>query len=392
MHLRRLRLTGFRNHLETDITFEPGNVAITGGNGHGKSSLLEAVHLLSVGKSSRTSHYGELANHEIVADGGLAQVLGVFVEGDTTSRIQFDMTFPQPFAGSHQRNAQSSREWRIDGANQKAIDVVGRANVVLFQVDDLDLVVGAAASRRRYLDILISQFDTEYKRSLLRIAHVRRSRVALLQGARAGANIDEDIVFWDERFRDESVKIILTRRDVLSQLSAHAEPAHRALSLGEPLTIRYNPALGPRARDLEPDGMDEESLSYALGAALTEVRQREVATGRMIIGPHLDDFEIQLNGQRARNYASRGQARTLALALRLAEAEMVRRHAGRTPVVLFDDVMSEMDPERRALILERTSDFDQTLMTATDEDALDVGKIPYAQRIKVADGTATVVE
>ena len=386
MHLRRLQLRGFRNHIDTDLTLERGTVAITGGNGHGKSTLLEAIHMLSVGKSSRTSNYTELANHRVVKEGGRSQVAGVFAEGGITSRVQFDLEFSQPFGGSETRNAPATREWRIDGTPQRAIDVVGRANVVLFEVSDLDLVLGGASNRRRYLDILISQYDSEYKRSLLRIAHVRRSRNALLQAARAGANINDDIKFWNERFRDESVKIILTRRDVLQQLARHAKPIHEVLSSGQRLEFRYFPSLGQKSRGLNFADMDSVSLSEILERSLVEVRQREVGTGRMVIGPHLDDFEIRLGDQRARNYASRGQARTVALAMRLSEAEMVKEHAGRTPVMLFDDVMSEMDADRRSLILERTSDFDQTLMTATDEGAL--GAVPggYEQRVQVHEG------
>ena len=392
MYLRRLRLLGFRNHVDTELPLEPGTVAITGGNGHGKSTLLEAAHMLSVGKSSRTSNYTELANHQVATKGGRTHALGIFVQGDATSRIQFDMQFDQPFGGNDIRNASSKREWKVDAVPQKPIDVVGHANVVLFEVADLNLVLGSAAGRRRYLNILISQYDAEYKRALLRLDHVRRSRVALLHGARAGADINDDIVFWDERFRDESVKITLTRRDVINQLAQLARPIHNVLSGGESMEIRYTPALGPKSREADMDNVDAPGMSELIEQSLAEVRQREVAVGRMLIGPHLDDFEIRLGGQRARNYASRGQARTIALALRLSEADMVKQHAGRTPIVLFDDVMSEMDSNRRALILERTSDFDQTLMTATDEESLGGTSNDYAQRVHIRDGVATTVE
>lgn len=391
MYLRRIRLLGFRNHIDTDLPLEPGTVAITGGNGQGKSTLLEAAHMLSVGKSSRTSNYTELANHGIATNGGRTHALGVFVEGDATSRIQFEMQFEQSFGGSDPRNATSKREWHIDGVQQKPIDVVGRANVVLFEVADLNLVLGSAAVRRRYLNILISQYDAEYKRALLRLDHVRRSRVALLHGARAGADITEDIIFWDERFRDESVKITLTRLEVLNQLAKLAQPIHHTLSGGESMEIRYTPALGPKSRDADMANIDAAGLSELIEQALAEARPKEVNAGRMLFGPHLDDFEISLGSYRARHYASRGQARTVALALRLAEADMVTKHARRNPIVLFDDVMSEMDVHRRALILERTSDYDQTLMTATDEQSLGGAPSDYAQRVQINDGVATTV-
>ena len=391
MHLRRLRLSGFRNHIETDLTLDPGTVAISGGNGHGKSTLLEAISMLSVGKSSRTNYYAELANHQIANEGGRTLASGVFVEGTATSTVQFEMTFPQPFSGSDQRNARATREWKIDGTKQRTIDIVGRANVVLFEVSDLELVLGGSARRRRYLDILISQYDAEYKRSLLRLRHVRMSRNALLQAARSGANIDEEIEFWDERFRDETVKIVLTRRDVLDQLNQRAQPIHNALSKGQPLQLRYIPSLGATSRGLDLGSIDTEKLAEVIQQALEEVRQKEVGAGRMVIGPHLDDFDVRLNGQRARHYASRGQARTVALALRLSEADMVSALAQRTPVMLFDDVMSEMDANRRLLILERISDFDQTFMTAAQPE--DLGAIPASnlQRFHIQNGKVTTL-
>lgn len=391
MHLRRLRLSGFRNHIETDLPLEPGTVAITGGNGHGKSTLLEAISMLSVGKSSRTNYYAELANHQIANEGGRTLASGVFVEGNTTSTVQFEMTFPQPFGGSDQRNARATREWKIDGTKQRTIDIVGRANVVLFEVSDLELVLGGSARRRRYLDILISQYDAEYKRSLLRLRHVRMSRNALLQAARSGSNIDEEIEFWDERFRDETVKIVLTRRDVLHQLNQRAQPIHDALSKGQPLQLRYIPSLGAKSRGLDLGNIDTEMLAEIIQQALEEVRQKEVGSGRMVIGPHLDDFDVRLNGQRARHYASRGQARTVALALRLSEADLVNALAKRTPVMLFDDVMSEMDANRRSLILDRISDFDQTFMTAAQPE--DLGSIPSSnpQRVHIQNGKVTTL-
>lgn len=391
MHLRRLRLTGFRNHIETDLSVEPGTVVITGGNGHGKSTLLEAMNMLSVGKSSRTNNYAELANHGVADQGGRTLASGLFVEGDATSTVQFEMTFTKPFVGNDQRDARVTREWKIDGTRQRTIDIVGRANVVLFEVSDLELVLGGAARRRRYLDILISQYDTEYKRSLLRLRHIRRSRNALLQSARAGADIDEDIEFWDQRFLDETVKIVLTRRDVLNQLDQRAQPVHNALSTGQMLELKYLPSLGTKSRGLDLNDINTEKLTEIMEQSLEEVRQKEIAVGRMVIGPHLDDFEVRLNGQRARHYASRGQARTVALALRLSEAELVNALARRTPVMLFDDVMSEMDANRRSLILERISDFDQTFMTSARNE--DLGEISggSAQKVHIQNGTVTTL-
>ena len=148
IHLTRLKLSGFRNHVETDINLAPGLVVFTGANGHGKSGLLEAVHMLSVGKSLRASNDREIVNHSIARDGGHVQALGVFSSGAESVRAQFDLRISPSSTENFNRLNVGSKEWRINGVKVPPVEFVGRANVVIFEAADLDLALGAAAVRR----------------------------------------------------------------------------------------------------------------------------------------------------------------------------------------------------------------------------------------------------
>lgn len=390
IHLTRLRLSGFRNHVETDINVSPGLVVFIGANGHGKSGLLEAVHMLSVGKSLRASHDREIVNHSIARDGGHVQGLGVFNSGAESVRAQFDLQISPSSAETFNRLNVESKEWRINGVKVPPVEFIGRANVVMFEAMDLDLALGAAAVRRRYLDILIGQFDTEYVQALLRLNRVRASRNALLRGSLEVEDFEEEITFWDGRFCDESAKIIQTRREVMQLLQTRAAPIHARLSEGEPLALAFLPNLGSNAFTTKSQELEGQELRTHIYDALMASKRKEQFAGHMVIGPHLDDFGISIAGAPARRYASRGQARTAALSLRLAEASLVSEFARRDPIIAFDDVLSEMDNNRRAMILEMASQYEQTLLTATDDALVGRNRLARAQTFRVVKGNVSV--
>ncbi|MYA59727.1 MAG: DNA replication and repair protein RecF [Chloroflexi bacterium] len=390
IHLTRLKLTGFRNHVDTDINLAPGLVVFTGANGHGKSGLLEAVHMLSVGKSLRAGNDREIVNHSIARDGGHVQALGVFNSGAESVRAQFDIQISPSSAESFNRLNVGSKEWRINGVKVPPVEFVGRANVVIFEAGDLDLALGAAAVRRRYLDILIGQFDTEYVQALLRLNRVRASRNALLRGSYEVHDFEEEIAFWNGRFCDESAKIIQTRREVMQLLQSRAAPTHAELSEGEALALAYRPNLGSSVMASTSNELEDSALRTHIHDALMASKRKEQSAGHMVIGPHLDDFAINIAGAPARRYASRGQARTAALSLRLAEATLVTEFAGRDPIIAFDDVLSEMDSFRRRTILERSSQYEQTLLTATDDALVGQQRLSSAQNFRVVRGNVSL--
>ena len=367
----------------------PGLVVFTGANGHGKSGLLEAVHMLSVGKSLRASNDREIVNHSTARDGGHVQALGVFGNGPESIRAQFDLHLGASSTESFNRLSIQSKEWRINGIKVAPVAFVGRANVVIFEASDLGLALGTAAVRRRYLDILIGQFDTEYVQTLLRLNRVRASRNALLRGSTEVQDFEEEIAFWDDRFCEEASKIVQTRREVMQLLQSRAAPLHSELSEGENLTLSYSPNLGLKLRAAAADDLEGTDLRNHIYEALMESKRKEHMARHMVIGPHLDDFRIDIAGVPSRRYASRGQARTAALSLRLAEASLVSEFTKRDPIIAFDDVLSEMDGRRRATILDRTSRYEQTLLTVTDHALVGRERLSSAQNFRVVRGNVS---
>ena len=345
--------------------------------------------MLSVGKSLRAGNDREIVNHSIARDGGHVQALGVFNSGAESVRAQFDLRILPSSAENFNRLNLASKEWRINGVKVPPVEFVGRANVVIFEAADLDLALGAAAVRRRYLDILIGQFDTEYVQALLRLNRVRASRNALLRGSFEVQDFEEEIAFWDGRFSDESAKVIQTRREVMQLLQSRAEPVHAELSEGESIGLTYRPNLGSTAFSSVSHDLEGSALRTHIHDALMASKRKEQSAGHMVIGPHVDDFAIDIAGAPARRYASRGQARTAALSLRLAEATLVTEFARRDPIIAFDDVLSEMDNRRRATILDRASQYEQTLLTATDGALVGRQRLAAAQTFRLLHGNVT---
>ena len=236
--------------------------------------------MLSVGKSLRASSDREIVNHAIARDGGHVHALGVFNNGPESVRAQFDLNIAAAQNDNFSRLNAQTKEWRINGVKVTPVDFVGRANVVIFEASDLELALGAAAVRRRYLDILIGQFDTEYLQALIRLNRVRNSRNALLRGSVDVQDFDDEIAFWDGRFCDESTKIIQTRREVMQILQTRAAPIHSQLSEGETLALTYLPNFGSANLATEAQqltGSDLRNHIYTVDG---------IKAARAIIRPH----------------------------------------------------------------------------------------------------------
>ncbi len=347
--------------------------------------------MLSVGKSLRATNDREIVNHSIARDGGHVQALGVFNNGPESVRAQFDLHIDPSSAENFNRMNSKTKEWRINGIKVQPVEFVGRANVVIFEAGDLNLALGAAAVRRRYLDILIGQFDTEYVQTLVRLNRVRASRNALLRGSFEVQDFEEEIAFWDGRFCEESVKIIQTRREVMELLQTRSAPIHANLSEGETFELTYLPNLGSSARAATSTGLEGNELRNHIYEALMASKRKEQSSRHMVIGPHLDDFRIDIAGAPSRRFASRGQARTAALSLRLAEASLVSEFARRDPIIAFDDVLSEMDSTRRGTILERALQYEQTLLTVTDTALVGRERLAGAQNFRVVRGNVSLL-
>lgn len=356
MHLTRLALTNFRCFRELAIALPRGTVVVAGGNAAGKSSLLEAVYVLATTRAAHASSERELIHWDAGSESQpYARVEGDVERGGTADRIEV-LAMLQG-SGSEQRLV---KQVRVNRTPRRAIEAIGLLNVVLFAPRDLSLVDGGPAQRRRFLDVLGCQIDGAYCRALSRYNQTMAQRNHLLR--RLGERGDrEQLTFWDDRLAADGGVVIGRRAGIVAQLQELAGAVHSELTPADaPLQVRYRSSLSgvPERAASEP----EERLARALASS----RDRDLARGVTSVGPHRDDLALSVGGVDLRVFGSRGQQRTAALALKLAESALMQRETGHHPVLLLDDVLSELDARRRALVLSRLAPEQQTFLTATE--------------------------
>jgi DNA replication and repair protein RecF len=336
VHLAHLRLRDFRNYARLDVDFAPGLQLLLGGNAQGKTNILEALYLLATLRSFRGVGGAQMIRHE-----AKGYFVGATVVGQSTAEIKAYW-------------APKERKLSLNGLPVKRLgDYFGTLRAVVFCTEDLQLVKGTARARRRFLDLLLAQTQPAYLPLLLRYTQALRSRNALLRQS----SVDEDQLAG---FTHELV-----------QLGDHLMEARRALV----------PKLSPLARlafrRIAHDA-DELKLDFApsvkgdFAVALAGSRTRERMYRTTMVGPHRDDVTLLINDRDAAQFASEGQKRTLAIALKVAQAEFLTGIHGSPPVLLIDDVMGELDAQRRAGLLPLLSQArrggGQVFMTCTEEN------------------------
>ena len=371
--LSRLRLTNFRNLADLDLDLPEGVSVYFGPNAQGKTSLLEAVYLLAIARSFRAGNEREVVNFQAAGEGGMALVDAIVENAGERSRVIVGYQSTPARAGAmpdhagrgegvaKRRGYGVRKEIRINRTRRTAAELVGLVTAVLFSALDIDLVFGPPSLRRRFLDILLSQADPQYLKTLQRYLRVVQQRNRLLRMLREGRAGRDELDFWDDGLVREGSWLTWRRHELMQQLSPAWVRHHLDLvGPGEELTVEYRPSV-PLSETA--DGME---ASYR--QSLVPVRERERMLAATAAGPHRDDFALMIDGVDMAAFASRGQARTLALALRLAEAEVLSSLRGEGPLVLLDDALSEMDRSRRRRVLEKTGQYRQVLITTTDAE------------------------
>lgn len=384
--LSRLSLTNFRNFRQTDIDLSPGVSVFHGPNAQGKTALLEAAYTLAVGRAFRAEREREVVNFEAARCGDAAYITGVAVDGEQPLTVVVGY---QPSGSTAYTDKESNptpvppavnKQIRVNRRPSTAAGLVGRVPATLFVVDDLDLVLGAPAGRRRYLDVLISQGHRTYLYALQKYQAALRNRNGLLRRRRDGWVDPDELEYWNAQLVQAGTQIVLRRASALTKIAALAQTHHSALA--EPdqaLDLAYRPNV--------PHLETVEATEAEFGKLLKQRDARERATAVTATGPHRDDFNISVDGHDAGAFASRGQARTIALALRLAEADYLAEARSEDPIILLDDVFSEMDSERRERILRKTATFRQALITTTDVEPVRAVLGRRAAYFRVLDNT-----
>jgi DNA replication and repair protein RecF len=388
----RLRMFRFRNYLDETVDLGAGLNVVCGQNAQGKTNLLEAVATLALSRSPRASTLGEL----VTWGESVGRVEAAIQRGAIPARLDMRIT---------RRGDSSVRTTLVDGTERPARALLGLCPVVLFWPDDLQLVKGAPEGRRRLLDVVLSQLDPVAADDLLRYRRALEQRNALLRQVRQGAATAAAL----PQFTDELVRhggaVRVHRARLTAQLSPLAAAALRELSGGdEELRLEYVTDGG--AADDELPGVAEDGPSTyeslfdpaAAAAELAEtLRERaaeELARGLTVAGPHRDDVAFHLDGRPARSSASQGQQRSAVLACKLAEVRHVAGVAGVTPVLLLDDVLSELDAGRRERLMAGLGAGRgvQALLTTTEATPPELSALGELRQFRVAGGRIREVE
>ena len=364
MYVRRLSLSEFRNYRRLELDLPAGLLLFLGRNAQGKTNLLEAVHLLSTVRSPRTSSDIELVNWRASQEG--PPVARIVAEAERKAGpVRVEMAILGPDEG----RGRAGKRLRVNGVPHRASQVVGQISSVFFTPQDLDLIGGPPSLRRRFLDITLSQVDGRYLAALQDYMKVILQRNALLRRIRDGAAHSDELSFWESRMAESGAYIVEARTDATTRLAGLAATAHRNLSGGqEELRLVYEPRWTRDWSAVDMVGKDRAALAAVLLETLERSCQQEIAAGASLWGPHRDDLLFLLDDRSAAAFASRAQCRTSALALRLAEARFLLAATDDHPVLLLDDILSEMDDDRRRAVLDAFSGFDQVWITSAEEE------------------------
>lgn len=356
MRLVHLSLRNLRTYRSLDVAFSPGLTLIWGANAQGKTNLLEAIYLLALTKSPRATHDQELIAFPALQEDGWGWAEGVFQRRNgTLFTVRADLLL-RPMGEAGDGHA-FQKKVRVDGVVCPASHAVGQAPMVLFQADDIGMVVGPPALRRRWLDILLSLTDRRYLLSLQRYQRLVAHRNRLLK-----AQADPlQLAYWDQEVCAEGGHITAKRLSALHGLAPLVARAYNDLTGTEQVEVCYRWG-GKGAAPLLPEAI-AASLAHQMGS----LRAKELALGQTLVGPHRDDILLRVEGREA-SFISRGQARCLALALRLAEARFIQEATNEQPILLLDDALSELDTQRRALLLEVARGAEQAFLTSTQRE------------------------
>jgi DNA replication and repair protein RecF len=375
MRLLHLSLTNFRNYSRLELSLPDGAVLLHGANAQGKTSLLEAVYYLATSRSPWTNSDKQLLNWRCEHDPMPFARISAEVQNRTSAITKIDITLMKGETGD-----KFSKVIKVNGAKKRATDLLGEINVVMFLPQDLAIVEGTPADRRRYLNITLSQTDKDYARALQTYDKALTQRNALLRLMTKRQTNTGELDYWNDQIIESGSVIISGRQRLLRELEGLAQRVHGDLTAGaEVLELHYHPSFEVAADEggqmaFNIPGLDiHRQLSPAeiapqFRAALEKHHREEVARGVTLIGPQRDELRFSLNGHDLGLYGSRGQARTAVMAIKLAELDWMRSTIGEYPVLLLDEFIAELDAERRRYLLDHIDGAQQSILTTTEPD------------------------
>jgi DNA replication and repair protein RecF len=384
LNIQTLALSDFRNYANLDLTLGPGRFVLAGGNAQGKSNLCEAIRLLATMRSFRATIDREMIRWG--AEGHFARVSASVHRAADAISVEIVISAPPVAEGeasaiSPLGHGGARKRVRINGVPRRALDCVGLVTVVLFEPADLDLVDGPPQGRRHFLDVTLCQIDHAYCRNLSHLQRVIAQRSALLRRIRDSLDEPRALDYWDEQFASLAVPITRARTALVARLAPTADDHARRLSGGASLHLAYLPSF-----QMDLHASDEAAL-HAFREKLARLRAREIAQGANLLGPHRDDLAFFGGPVDLAVYGSRGQQRTAALALKLAELKTIEAETGDQPILVLDDVLSELDSTRRGALLGSIGGLEQVILTTAEPESVPAAFIEQARMLNVQSGT-----
>ncbi|MEZ4590021.1 MAG: DNA replication/repair protein RecF [Chloroflexota bacterium] len=410
MHITHLSLTNFRNYGRLELTLPQGPVLLYGNNAQGKTNLLEAIYYLATTRSPHADNDAQLLNwtaaqaEEPIVVGRLNATV---VTAKQSQTLEMRLIQEQKANHNRTRNFSFRREALLDRRKVRLMDLLGAMRVVLFLPEDVQLLTGSPANRRRYMDITLCQIDPVYCRTLSNYNKVLEQRNAALRQIAEGQPVRDVLPIYSEKLVELGTAVFLRRAEFLTNINRETQRIHyEALTGGkESIKLLYLPRLSSKRSKIAPrdtqhpaslaDWLEQhqgqsELVSERFAKLLQESLAIDIARGATSIGPHRDDWSFQLNGRSLGSFGSRGQQRTAILALKMGEINWMEAVTGERPILLLDEVVAELDEQRRAALLQTVTETTQAVLTATDPGMFTESFLQQATRMEVENGRINV--
>src|SRR4051794_35119813 len=367
MFIEQLQLRNYRNYEHLEVSFENKVNVILGENAHGKTNVMESIYVLAMAKSHRTSNDKDL----IRWDQEYAKIEGRVQKQYSSLPLELIIS-------------KKGKKAKCNHMEQRKLSqYVGNMNVVMFAPEDLHLVKGSPQVRRRFIDMEIGQISPVYLHDMSqyhKITQQRNHYLKMLQLKKQSDTTMLDVL--TDQFIQHAAKIVEKRYQFLAMLQEWAKPIHSGISRNlEELKIQYKPSL-----DVS-ESMDLSKIIDVFKEKFHQIKTREIERGVTLIGPHRDDLLFYVNGRDVQTFGSQGQQRTTALSLKLAEIELIHAEIGEYPILLLDDVLSELDDYRQSHLLNTIQGKVQTFVTTTSVDGIDHQTLREAATFQVKSGT-----
>jgi DNA replication and repair protein RecF len=365
LRLKTIHLRNYRNYEELTLETSDGVNIFIGPNAQGKTNLLEAVNVLALTKSHRTHSVKELIR---------------WGSDQAALSCRLDKKY-----GTHQLDlslTKLGKVAKVNGLEQKKLShYVGTMNVVLFAPEDLYIIKGTPTVRRRFLNMEIGQVQPSYFHEVNQYEKVLSQRNNFLKQLHSGSSHGSILEIWNEQLAGYGIKIMKKRQSFINKLQLWAQTINSQIAgEGEQLRISYSPSFDMEA---EPD---DAVLFERYMIKLSQTSEQDLRRGITSVGPHRDDLLFHINGKEVQTFGSQGQQRTAALSLKLAEIELIHEETGEFPILLLDDVMSELDERRQLQIIHTFTDKLQTFITATGTESIHSQRMTDAKLYRIREG------